>query len=219
MSQTGETKPTPRPTLPRTAGVPELASWRKVIGATMLAFAAGVLAIALYAVKASDRLSVLASGSLFAVASLAAGAIFGFLFGVPRTRTSDGSTPTGGQSSSLIQANTNLEQISDWLTKIIVGVTLVQLGTIRSGAQRLFNSMAPSLGSKPGGAAVAGSIVVFFAGVGFISGWLMTRLFLGRAMSDADVYMVAAAAAESRGDTAGAEHLRQQAFAILRSPG
>jgi len=153
--------------------------------APCLALAIGLLGIALYALKAPDRLSAFASGLMFAAASAAAGALFGFLFGVPRTKSSDGATPSS-VSTSTIQPNTNLEQISDWLTKILVGVTLVQLGTIRSGAQRLFNSMAPSLGNKPGSAAVAGAIVIYFAGAGFISSWLMTRLYLAREMSEAD---------------------------------
>lgn len=111
-------------------------------------------------------------GALLAgIIGLAAGAIgafVGFLFGLPRTLTSnelrgaratatadpgneaakevngDGeaapdaapaagveeAAPTGTVRSSYTDVNTNLEQISDWLTKIIVGVGLTQLNSI-----------------------------------------------------------------------------------------
>ena len=55
----------------------------------------------------------------------------GFLFGVPWatqqiTREREGTIR--GQHSYL--PNTNLEQISDWLTKIIVGVGLVEIWAV-----------------------------------------------------------------------------------------
>jgi hypothetical protein len=81
------------------------------------------------------------SGSVLAVALLVAGAAFlggallGFLFGIPRSLAVE-ATPAGttaepveaGQRAALYRSNTNLEQISDWLTKILVGVGLVELG-------------------------------------------------------------------------------------------
>ena len=71
-------------------------------------------------------LDVLGSSFMVGLASLAAGALVGFLFGVPRYRTEQ-STPTTAQAASNLTAsglpryipNTNLEQISDWLTKYL----------------------------------------------------------------------------------------------------
>jgi hypothetical protein len=60
--------------------------------------------------------------------------------------------------SALYRPNTNLEQISDWLTKILVGVGLTQLAQVRSGAAVLSEALKPVLGntqaSGPFGVAV-----------------------------------------------------------------
>jgi tetratricopeptide (TPR) repeat protein len=77
------------------------------------------------------------------VASTTVGALLGFLFGIPRSLQqqppnspagSDGGQ-TAAEKSKLagIQAfrnNTSLEEISDWLTKIIIGIGLVQFQTL-----------------------------------------------------------------------------------------
>jgi hypothetical protein len=85
-----------------------------------------------------------------------------------------------------IVANTNLEQISDWLTKILVGVGLTQFAPIARDAGRLFASLAPSFGGGNVGTAFAGGLVLYMVTSGFATGWLFTRLFLGRAMVAAD---------------------------------
>lgn len=73
---------------------------------------------------------------VFAASSL--GAAFGFIFGIPRVlQRRPGSLEKGQQfaitektGSQLFFTNTSLEEISDWLTKIIVGIGLVQFTTI-----------------------------------------------------------------------------------------
>lgn len=49
----------------------------------------------------------------------------GFVFGIPRINTTD--AVVIGRPPRLVRPNSNLEQISDWLTKILVGVSLTQL--------------------------------------------------------------------------------------------
>jgi len=61
-------------------------------------------------------------GLFLAGASTVAGSLVGFLFGVPQYRRPDHSSTRNANSTTT--PNTNLEQISDWLTKIIVGVGL-----------------------------------------------------------------------------------------------
>ncbi len=71
------------------------------------------------------------SGSVFSVACMSAGAsmlgggLFGFLFGIPRSLqaqkdevAASGREPAAEKPSGY-GPNTNLEQISDWLTKIL----------------------------------------------------------------------------------------------------
>jgi hypothetical protein len=170
----------------------------------------GLVALVLFAATEDSFMGVLAPALLFAAASAAAGGLFGFLFGVPRTASESGS-PSASPIAA-IRANTNLEQISDWLTKILIGATLVQLGKVPGAAARLFDAMAPALGDSPPSAAFAGGIVIYFAVVGFIGGWLATRLFLGRAMADA--LRAEAALLESKGDTGRAAELRRTADMI-----
>jgi hypothetical protein len=65
-----------------------------------------------------------------AAGCVAFGCGIGFLFGIPRAqkiKPPDGNTDA---SSNGYNENTNLEEISDWLTKIILGLTLVELKPI-----------------------------------------------------------------------------------------
>jgi MFS family permease len=86
-------------------------------------------------------LSVASMGLISAGAAWLTGAFLGFLFGIPHTRQAQvesSSSTSGGtheavsqsQQGSPYEPNTSLEQISDWLTKIIVGVSLTQLNNI-----------------------------------------------------------------------------------------
>lgn len=127
--------------------------------------------------------------AVFALAAVTVGSALGFLFGIPRARAvaangqiSQEATFTPGSSLP----NTNLEQISDWLTKILVGATLVQLGNIPAAASQLFTSMASGLATGPSATAFVGSLVVFGATFGFMFGWLSTRAWVARMLTAAD---------------------------------
>lgn len=82
-----------------------------------------------------------------------------------------------------------------------------------SGAAKLFDSMAPSLGGQASSAAFGGGIVIYFGILGFLTGWLNTRLYLVRAMRDADTVklLVEATVAASKGDAEGAKQLHDRA--------
>jgi tetratricopeptide (TPR) repeat protein len=100
-----------------------------------------------------DKPLVFDYGVLFGltVAGAVVGGLLGFLFGIPRLLQANNGVPpnasaapragsvpaaptpataTSSPSSRAFAGNSNLEEISDWLTKIIVGVSLVQAGTI-----------------------------------------------------------------------------------------
>src|SRR5947209_8021878 len=97
---------------------------------TNLLFGAFVLlGIVVVAIRTLPAWGSLAVGMAWMLASLAGGWAVGFLFGIPKIlqseppRASDGDaktpaapTPSGYRQ----QVNTNLTEISDWLTKIIV---------------------------------------------------------------------------------------------------
>ena len=121
----------------------------------------------------STFLSVLAVGLAAASAALVAGALLGFLFGLPRTLERSG-------SKARLAPNTNLDQISDWLTKILVGLGLVQLGKVTHGVGTIAASLAPGLGDGPGAKAFASALLIYSAGDGFLLGYIWTRVDLSR---------------------------------------
>jgi hypothetical protein len=109
---------------------------------------------------------------------MSAGICIGFLFGIPRAPTvedEDGKRRYG--------VNTNLEQISDWLTKIIVGVSLIQLRAVPGYVSRLLQRLGPSFGGDLG---FVLSILVGYSVCGFLVGYLLTRLYMAGALSRAD---------------------------------
>ena len=159
----------------------------------------------------------LSASAMIAVAALSVGAFFGLIFGVPRSlAAAAGQNGQANVSVPTIGANTNLERISDWLTTLLVGATLTQLGPIKDGAGRLFNDLAPAVGGQPGASAFAGSVVVYFAVVGFLVGWLYARLRLGLAMSAADALLDLSRRAASAGDLGTARAAKDAAMNITQ---
>ncbi len=77
-----------------------------------------------------------ASGAAFFI-----GTIMGFIFGFPKARTK-------GMSASGYGDNTNLEEVSDWLTKIIVGIGISQftklVALISTFGETVARSMTPT---------------------------------------------------------------------------
>ncbi len=152
---------------------------------------------------------------LCAAASAAAGCFVGFLFGIPLTQQREGSSPSptltpGGpappgsaaRTPSAIKPNTNLEEVSNWLTKIIVGVGLVEWQNLRAAFAELSENVALGF-SKASGDPVetcrvlAGSLLLAYAILGFFIGFLGTRLFLAPALALADQNLLNALAVKS----------------------
>lgn len=110
-------------------------------------------------------------------ASMAVGGIVGFLFGVPRTPAADSLRDSNGNSSPYSDAhyrpNSSLEQVCDWLTKILLGAGLTQLGNIAPLAMYLETSLKIS-------SAIAISVVIFSSAVGFLGGYLITIRYLAQ---------------------------------------
>jgi hypothetical protein len=130
--------------------------------------------------------SITAFGILFllALAATGSGGVLGFLFGIPRSRTDV-------HLSGTFLHNSNLEQISDWLTKIIVGATLVQLNDI----VRAIGGVASFIGdqvARDGSGAAAGSVMVFSFFAGFMWAYLWTSLRLKDELDDSDARHVLA---------------------------
>lgn len=117
----------------------------------------------------------LGTAYLWAMACIASGALIGFLFGVPRVN------PAHPATGRLLD-NTNVEAVSDWLTKILVGVSLVNLQAIGAFTNRLADELAPALETSR---AFAIGLIVYFFVVGIIQGYILTRMFLKPEFGDA----------------------------------
>ncbi|NIJ19646.1 uncharacterized membrane protein/uncharacterized protein YneF (UPF0154 family) [Sphingomonas naasensis] len=105
---------------------------------------------------------------LWAMASIAVGALIGFLFAVPRIN------PEVKVRSRLIP-NANVEAVSDWLTKILVGVGLVNFQSIGRFVDGLAGQLSQGTGRTH---AYALGLIVYFLAVGVIQGYVLTRIFL-----------------------------------------
>ncbi|MDJ0661132.1 MAG: tetratricopeptide repeat protein [Crocosphaera sp.] len=128
-------------------------------------------------------------------ASFVLGLLFGFLFGVPKTVKANESSSNSetNKSEIKVQANTNLGEISDWLTKIIVGVGLTQIQPILTFFKtKVVANLAPGFdlfyetttNYKPSPIAISitiGDITYFFVS-GFIIGYVWTVLIFSESL-------------------------------------
>jgi len=128
---------------------------------------------------------------LIALGALTVGFFTGFLFGIPRVV--QGEAPSDALKSGKTyeqRVNTNLEQISDWLTKIIVGVGLVQMNSIPSFlwgiSTRLSQAFSPDGAAKPTTVPAICSAIIFFSVLGLLSGYLLTRLYFASVFAEVD---------------------------------
>ena len=144
---------------------------------------------------------------MWALACLVSGVGVGFLFGIPRVNqpgrrraavTTDPGAAGPSQAARPVTVvaetdqrgysqtvNANLEEISDWLTKIIVGLGLVELRNIPDHLYSMAQLLASCLGETCS-LAMAHALIVWFAVLGFLIGYLATRIYLAFVFSIAD---------------------------------
>jgi hypothetical protein len=164
-----------------------------------------IVALLIYALTSKNWSafgSTVGIGLLVAAAALVIGGLLGFLFGIPRTlqppasvannnppEANAGTPKTNGNNGegTEFQANTNLEQISDWLTKILVGVGLTQVTAIGQKFDRLSYSVSLALGDTGGNRSFALALIIFPLILGFLFAYLWTRLYLPTAFRKAEL--------------------------------
>lgn len=150
---------------------------------------AGLIGLVLYASASEDWAAALGGGLMVSVSFMMVGGGAGFLFGIPRLLTGGAAaqpSDLSATSTASYAPNTNLEQVSDWLTKILLGAGLTQIGALPSRLDQLGDVLAPVVGGGDGASGFAAALAVYFTVLGFLSGWLLTRLRLARALSTAD---------------------------------
>jgi len=124
-----------------------------------------------------------------AAASMTSGSLFGFLFGIPRGPAL-AESPDKASTAGNFRPSNSLEQVTEWLTKILVGAGLVQLtklsGALSTVGDAVKNSLDPQLsGTK----VVTQLVVVAFLLYGFLITYLWTRINYNRiqVLSDRDL--------------------------------
>jgi hypothetical protein len=147
----------------------------------------GCMLAIVYACRFSWRLALPVAASGIGIAGGAAllGLLFGFIFCFPRIRKEfAGSLPEG--TSSGIEDNSSLADISDWLTKIIIGVGLVELNKIPNRLNALALTLSAGLRGSDATAAqgqvFALALLLYFFPLGFLFGFIWTRFYYQEAV-------------------------------------
>lgn len=132
------------------------------------------------------------TAQLWAIMCLAVGGLFGFLFGVPRVTLDDRVTH---------RPNSNIEVVSDWLTKIIVGVGLLQFHSLGSFLDRVSRDLGQALGggNAAWASAFAKALIIYFFVAGVIQGYLLTRMYLSERFEEAETPLPPPAASDPQG--------------------
>lgn len=149
----------------------------------------GMVLAVLYSLTAGEwKFVVHALGTFLLIsgASFLSGVLLGFLFGFPRTSDESENSPA---IKLRYRHNKNIEQISDWVIKMLIGIGLSQMTDfprlLWHYASRLTNSVSTN-GGPAGAASVAVCLILFFLVCGFIEGYLATRLILPSELVEAD---------------------------------
>ncbi len=133
-----------------------------------------------------------ATAWLWALAALALGIFVGLLFGIPRIRqpSTDKDKQTDSHSNDQPdnyqpEINNNLIEVADWLTKIIVGLGLVELSSLPSKLKVAALPLATCLGGDCA-MAKAVSIIIFFSVSGFLIGYIDARTIIAVLFRNSD---------------------------------
>ena len=150
----------------------------------------GILVISIFACFGKAKCgspfwNVFGLSLLIGLAASICGGFLGFLFGIPRSLQKKGDDRSYAN-------NTNLEEISDWLTKIIVGVSLTQLPAIEKRFHLLSLKVSAGFSDYLGSNlpySYAAALMTFFAVCGFFAVYLWSRIYLYEILTRLDKSM------------------------------
>ena len=104
--------------------------------------------------------------TLWSFTCIGIGSLLGFLFGIPSRVSRPDRTVHEAREG------TALEQVSQWLTRIIIGGSLLQIGDMRDALSSWAAYVSPENPS------LAMAIILYFTIYGFVTGYLITRIEL-----------------------------------------
>jgi hypothetical protein len=163
-------------------------------------------------------------GVLAALATAAGSAAFGFLFGIPRVAVADGGADNGASGGRQVRMGRpigTLEQVVDWLTKILLGAGLTQLHELKLMALKYGEVISVCVRTEAGvvnplGHVFGLAVIGYFGPVGFLGGYLSTRLVLARLLTKEDLEQerISRAAAREEGRRMGLEEGRDETVRV-----
>ena len=147
--------------------------------------------IAMYSTSLNVENTTAALTTLLMVAasSYLIGNVLGFLFGLPRTlqdRAENNQQEKDPAKKIAYQINTNLEQVSDWLTKMLIGVGLVEIKNLMEFVVKISSKISSDIGHPNAESIIVASIICFTI-LGFFVTYFSTRLYISSALASADV--------------------------------
>lgn len=172
----------------RRSDSPEVATYRQTLDRLLLFASFGIAAILFNSIRYEHWVEGLVAraagfGVLVAGSAFIVGVLIGFLFGFPSLSDSKGA-PNNPPPKFLLY-DTNLEQISEWLTKVILGASLVELSRLPPLVSALSKYIAAAVeprnfhGGHPAysttSAPVATAILGYFWCCGMLYGYIYTK--------------------------------------------
>jgi hypothetical protein len=131
-----------------------------------------------FAIPGGSTWAYLGVGALTAFSAFLVGGLAGFLLGIPRLVSSGVFRQQGGPQYA---PSSNLAEVSDWLTKLLLGAGLVSLTHLGAPIAHLINHVAHGLyvlpASRPAAQAMAGAILFGYVAIGLLDGYVMTTLW------------------------------------------
>lgn len=140
----------------------------------------GTIWILVYAFStAGSHLTYWGVGILTGLAAFLIGCLAGFLFGIPRTVSSGLLRLQAGTTG--YAPSSNLAEVSDWLTKLLLGAGLVQLTHLGAPIANLIDHVASGLhgptGSSQAATVMAGAILFGYTAIGLLDSYVMTTMW------------------------------------------
>lgn len=167
-------------------GLTRVTTWLALLTLAMLL--GGTAWIWIYAFSTpGSHWSYVGVGMLTAMAALLTGFLLGFLLGVPKV-VSSGQVHVSG---SMFSPSTNLAEISDWLTKLLLGAGLVSLSHLGGPLGKLIGDVAGGLqvptshpSALQAAKVIAGSVMIGFTALGILGGYIVTSTWYQKKISE-----------------------------------
>ena len=126
----------------------------------------------------------LGTATLTSLAAFLSGCLTGFLFGIPKVVSSGELRQDKATSGPRYTPSSNLAEVSDWLTKLLLGAGLVQLTRLGTPIAGLIHHVGVGLYSPPASLQtaeiMAGALLIGYAIVGLLDGYVVTTMWYQR---------------------------------------